>query len=126
MSKEVICPECGTVYQGDIVKCEVCGWSPYKRIRLIGASGERSFGSDMRIGRALIRSMCGDEDSRFADSTEQFSISLQEDKQWSLKPGKGKNPTFLNGVRLTGPIVVNTNDIISIGAIRARMTILVE
>ena len=126
MSEETICPVCGTKYQTSIIKCEVCGWSLYKRIRLIGTNGERSFGGDIRIGRALIRTICGEEDARFADSTDQFSLSIQTDKQWVLNPGKGKNPTFLNVSRLVGGTTVKTNDIISIGAVRARMTILVE
>lgn len=89
MSEEASCPVCGTKYQTSIIKCEVCGWSLYKRIRLIGTNGERSFGGDIRIGRALIRTICGEEDAKFADSTDQFSLSVQTDKQWVLNPGKG-------------------------------------
>ena len=123
----VKCSKCSHSFDEKLGLCPVCYQPIYPRIVLIALSGnKRSFGETTQIGRALVRAICGDEDARFADTKEQFVLELSDDKKWRVLPGKGVNPTFLNGKTLIEPAVLQTNDILSIGAFYARMAVSID
>ncbi len=120
------CPKCSHEFDESESVCPCCHWSPHTRLLLVGSVGRRSFGGRFSVGRSLLRSICGEEDARFADSAEQFVLELSEDQKWSVLPGTGKNPTFLNGKRIVSQTMLNTSDILSIGVYRARMSVSID
>ena len=121
----VVCQKCTHKFDDSLILCPVCGTPVHVRLQLIGALGTRIFGETSSVGRDLLRSICGEEDARFAESTGQFVLELKE-KTWTVLPGTGRNPTFLNGKRLAEPAVLQSNDILSIGQYKARVTVFIE
>lgn len=124
--KTQTCPQCSHEFDENMIVCPFCGWKSQARLLLTGVAGKRFFWGRFSVGRSLLQSICGEDDARFADSSEQFVLELNKDKRWSVSPGRGKNPTFLNGKRLSKQTVLQTNDILSIGLRRARMTVSID
>jgi len=53
----------------------------------------------------------------------QHALLAWREGQWWLEDRGSKNGTLLNGVRISGPTVVSTGDIIGVGQVRLKLVI---
>lgn len=74
----------------------------------------KSFGINYKIGRNLLKSICGEE-AKYADESEQFSIE-REGTSWFVVPNlKAKYPTGLNKKRIVDRTRLADGDILCVG-----------
>ena len=91
------------------------------RLVLKGSTGQFSTGDAIKPNNVVLRRIIG-EDARFVGGTPQFSLVRMPDG-WYVEPEAPKNPTFLNGKKLTSRQLLHANDVLSIGNARGRMTV---
>lgn len=92
-----------------------------RRLVLRGSAGQFSTGDAIKLNNVALRRIIG-EDARFVGAIPQFSLVRMPDG-WYVEPEAPKNPTFLNEKKLTSRQLLHTNDVLSIGNARGRMTV---
>ena len=124
------CPRCGFDKNvDDSNTCEGgCGYARIpETITLLSADTGRTakMAIDTRVGKALLRSVLGDDSQYAAES--QFRVYKDAGLgSWVIEPCDGaKNPTFLNGSALSPGEKQSLEDgaVISIGPEKARLTV---
>ena len=108
-----LCPKCGAEIVDAMKGCPSCGYGSKERIVLTGSAGSVRSTTHLDIDQTLARRISGD-DARFVDLTRQFTLR-KGDENWFLCPNPAaKNETFVNGAAVSGDLVINEGDEISL------------
>lgn len=123
------CPQCGFSNEHGSRRCESCGFVHFATVVLVSAETEDrlTISVDTAIGQRLLRTFAGGDHVYAADPQFLLTRDLVEGG-WRIAPAPGaENPTFLNGVELTGdPAPLEDAATVSIGPSRLRLRVEIE
>jgi len=126
------CPTCGfDVNEDGQTDCAGgCGFVrfPARLVLAAGTAGQKlSMGLSTSVGRRLLEPLVG-ADARFASEVQFQILRLDAQGVWAVQHAPAAtNPTFLNGVPLSGPPAALENGaVLSIGLEKARLTVQME
>lgn len=109
------CPNCASSrYPNNEGHCPDCDYPPLWRLTLTGDSGSMSFGVRTRMGSALLLRLS--PDAQYTERDDQFSVFCRDSDWLILSCPCTRNPTLLNGVKLTAECCLKDGDEISLGS----------